>query len=277
MAKNYTPKNFAIQQVFEILLRDPSSKAPIAYLDNCKTTGLTNEQTMVYPTGARGNVYIGGGFGHSRRASMSVTNATWNTGVMGIQIGSEISTGANSEVIYYDTLEVKDGVLKTKYQAQGTVGEEIGTLYKLELDGTYGTTYTQAVTTDAEENFSYASATGTITFNEGVSLTDGDRYACAYAISSGESAQTIPVVAAGQPKTALVTAMGLVKDIETGEFYQAQINGLAQISGAWNWDLSADGEPASQSLDLEFVKKYSAKNLYEIIVWNEEDAKTVTE
>lgn len=56
---NYTPKNFAIQEVFEILLRDPSTKAPLAYLDNCKTTGLTNAITMVYPTGGRGNCYIG--------------------------------------------------------------------------------------------------------------------------------------------------------------------------------------------------------------------------
>lgn len=51
MAKGYTPKNFAIQQVFEILLRDTVTKAPIAYLDNTKTSGLTNEQVMVYPTG----------------------------------------------------------------------------------------------------------------------------------------------------------------------------------------------------------------------------------
>lgn len=272
MSANYTPKNFAIQQVFEILLRDPSDKSPIAYLDNCKTTGLTNEQTMVYPTGARGNVYIGGGFGHSRRASMSVTNATWNTGVMGIQIGSEISTGSNKNVVYYDTITVSGGVVKTKYQAQGAVGEEIGKIYKLNADGTYGTAFTQAATATEATSFSYASATGLITFAEGSTPKDGDVFACAYTINSGESAQTIPVVAAGQPKTALVTAMGLVKDVETGEFYQAQINGLAQISGAWNWDLSADGEPASQSLDLEFVKRYSAKNLYDIVVWNEEDA-----
>ena len=277
MSANYTPKNFAIQQVFEILLRDPSSKAPIAYLDNCKTTGLTNEQTMVYPTGARGNVYIGGGFGHSRRASMSVTNAVWNTGVMGIQIGSEISTGSTKDVIYYDTITTTSAGTKTKYQAQGKAGEEIGRLYKLNADGTFGQEYTQASTATDSKTFSYASATGLITFAESDTPSEGDKFACAYSISSGASAQKIEVVADGQPKTALVTAMGLVKDIETGEFYQAQINGLAQISGAWNWDLAADGEPASQSLDLEFVKRYSAKNLYDIIIWNEEDAVKVTE
>ena len=57
--QNYTPKNFAIQQVFEILISDVNTKSPIAYLDNLKTSGLTNEQTMVYPTGGRGNIYIG--------------------------------------------------------------------------------------------------------------------------------------------------------------------------------------------------------------------------
>ena len=46
--QNYTPKNFAIQQVFEILISDVNTKSPIAYLDNLKTSGLTNEQTMVY-------------------------------------------------------------------------------------------------------------------------------------------------------------------------------------------------------------------------------------
>ena len=208
---------------------------------------------------------------------MSVTNATWNTGVMGIQIGSEIATGSNTNAIYYDVITTASSATKTKYQAQGDAGKEIGVIYKLNDDGTYGDKYTQATTATEDKTFSYASATGVISFADGKAPADGTKFACAYSIDTGESAQTIPVVAAGQPKTALVTAMGLVKDIETGDFYQAQINGLAQISGAWNWDLAADGEPAAQSLDLEFVKKYSAKNLYEIIVWNEEDAKKVTE
>lgn len=206
---------------------------------------------------------------------MSVTNATWNTGVMGIQIGSEIATGANKNAVYYDVITTAASKVKTKYQAQGDAGKEIGTIYKLNADGTYGEKYTQDATASAGK-FTYASSTGLITFDTSETPADGTQFACSYSIDTGASAQTIPVVAAGQPKTALVTAMGLVKDIETGEFYQAQINGLAQISGAWNWDLSADGEPAAQSLDLEFVKRYSAKNLYDIIVWNEEDAIGVT-
>lgn len=54
-----TPRNFAIQQVFEILGRKPIDKSILFYLTNTKTSGLENTVEMVYPTGGRGNVYIG--------------------------------------------------------------------------------------------------------------------------------------------------------------------------------------------------------------------------
>lgn len=61
MANNLmaTPKKFAMQQVFEVLLRKPVDRSIIAYLTDCKTSGLENTMEMVYPTGGRGNVYIG--------------------------------------------------------------------------------------------------------------------------------------------------------------------------------------------------------------------------
>ena len=37
-----TPKQFSMQQAFEILLRKPSDKSIVGYLTNCKTTGLEN-------------------------------------------------------------------------------------------------------------------------------------------------------------------------------------------------------------------------------------------
>ena len=54
-----TPKKFSMQQVFEILLRKPADKSILAYLEDVKTSGLENTVEMTYPTGARGNVYIG--------------------------------------------------------------------------------------------------------------------------------------------------------------------------------------------------------------------------
>ena len=54
-----TPKKFSIQQVFEILLRDPETKEIKAYLEDLKTSGLENTAELGHPVGGRGNVYIG--------------------------------------------------------------------------------------------------------------------------------------------------------------------------------------------------------------------------
>ena len=74
--------NFVLQQVFEILLRDPVDYSIVAYLSDIKTSGLTNEVTMVYPQGGRGNVRIGRGFAHSRHATLNIESATFNMDVL---------------------------------------------------------------------------------------------------------------------------------------------------------------------------------------------------
>ena len=50
MAKG-TPKNFVIQQVYEILIQKPSDESIIGYLKHCKTSSIENTQEMVYPSG----------------------------------------------------------------------------------------------------------------------------------------------------------------------------------------------------------------------------------
>ena len=47
MATKGTPKNFAVQQIFEILMQKPSDNSIIGYLKHCKTTTLDNTVEMV--------------------------------------------------------------------------------------------------------------------------------------------------------------------------------------------------------------------------------------
>ena len=54
MAVKKTPKNFSVQQIFEILMQRPSDNSIIGYLKHCKTTTLENTVEMVYPSGGRG-------------------------------------------------------------------------------------------------------------------------------------------------------------------------------------------------------------------------------
>lgn len=126
-----TPRNFAIQQVFEILGRKPIDKSILFYLTNTKTSGLENTVEMVYPTGGRGNVYIGGGFSHSRRATLNVEVATFNTNVMAVQAGTELYEGS-SNIQYYEVMTAgAGGAVKTKLTAIGTAGAELLFVYKV--------------------------------------------------------------------------------------------------------------------------------------------------
>lgn len=269
---NYTPDRFTVHAVYEILLRDPSTKKINGYLDDCKTTGLEKSSTLVFPEGGRGSAYIGGAFGHSNRAKLNVTKASWNTSILALQNGTEVVTGSNTNAVKYDMLKVATDKTTTTFKALGTVGNEIGFINVIDAtNGKVLKTLTQG-TTASTGKFAYAPTTKEISFFAG-EVVDNSVVALSYNFDSGTSAQTITVDTDKFPSTQLVTAFGLVKDTCTGELYQAEINGIAQIDPNWKWDLNASGEPAVQDFNLEFVKGCASKMLFEIIVFNEADAK----
>ena len=63
--------------------------------------------------------------------------ATWNTEVMAVQNGTEVSTDTH-EIIEYEVIEHTTGTYTTKHKAIGATGAEIGFVYAVNDDGTYG-------------------------------------------------------------------------------------------------------------------------------------------
>lgn len=269
-----TPKKFSVQQVFEILLQDVNTGAIIAYLDDFKQTNLINEATIVYPTGGRGNVYIGGGFGHSKRARIEAQKATFNSAIIAAQVGdTSITIGSQTDVTKYDVLTIATNGANTTFTALGTAGSEILNIYKLNSDGSFASTpYTQAATPTTGK-FSYVPGTKKINFFAG-DLADGTNIALAYRFNTGVTAQRIEITADSFPTTVKVVANGLVKDLCTGNLFASQITGIAQVDPNWNWDLQSGAEPSVENLKLEFVRtcSNSNKNLYTLTVYDEADA-----
>ena len=263
-----TPKNFSIQEVYEILLRDPATYEILAYLTDLKTSNLMNEGTLVYPTGGRGNVYIGGAFAHSKRARIEILKATWNTSVLALQNGATVSTGANTNAVKYDVVAVTTTTGLTTATALGTAGSEI--LYAKEVltDGSYGATFTQAATPSTTK-FMYTPGTKTLTFFG--TEAQAKNIAVAYKFNTGATAQTINIETDHFPSTVLVTAFGLVKNLCNGYMFPTEINGLAQIDPKWEFALQADGQPSTENFNLEFVKTCTDNTLYSMIVWDELD------
>lgn len=213
------------------------------------------------------------GFAHSKRATLNVETATWNTGVMAIQGGTEIAVG-QTEVVEYDIISYTTDGYKTKFTALGATGEELGFVYQLNADGTQGTPYTQGTETAAGV-FTYTPSDGSITFSASdlAALTaSGAKLCCAYSrMTTGDAAQKITLTGTSIPSVVLVTGYGVVMDICSNVAFLCQFNGKAQVDGNYTFDLSADGDPSVQSLNLEFVRDCGVEELYSFVIYDDDE------
>lgn len=284
MAKG-TPKNFVIQQVYEILMQKPSDESIIGYLKHCKTSSIENTQEMVYPSGGKGNSYIGRGFGHSKHATFNIENATWNTDVLAAQNGTDVVMGETTYTKYVQ-IDLKEGT--TEYElalpAVKKTGATryIGTIYGTQKDGDYVKVLTEDDAASTGKFTYTAEVTGGEAKPAKITLDTSDvtdmitklgctKLSMAYTIKSKAAAQRINIKTNTMPDTALVTAYGLVADICDGSLYPCIVHGMAQIDGNWTWELSADGDPAVHNISMEFVAGCESDDLYSIIIDTDEE------
>ena len=143
-------------------------------------------------------------------------------------------------------------------------------MYIVGADGTYSKTYSQAAVA-AAGSFTYSSDTKEITFSEEDAPLATDILACAYTFATADNAQRISINSDGVPPVVLVSAYGIARDTCTGELFTALIEGQAQVDGNWNFDISADGEPAVQNLAMEFVKGCISSELYTFTIFTEDE------
>lgn len=284
MAKG-TPKNFVIQQVYEILMQKPSDESIIGYLKHCKTSSIENTQEMVYPSGGKGNSYIGRGFGHSKHATFNIESATWNTDVLAAQNGTDVVMGETTYTKYVQ-IDLKEST--TEYEltlpAVKKTGATryIGTIYGTQKDGDYVKvlteddsastgkfTYTPEVTSGSAKKAKITLQEDDVT--EMIGTLGCTKLSMAYTVKSNAKAQRINIKTNTMPDTALVTAYGLVADICDGSLYPCIVHGMAQIDGNWTWDLTADGDPAVHNISMEFVAGCESDDLYSIIIDTDEE------
>ena len=285
MATVGTPRNFVVQQIFEFLLQDTTDKSIIGYLKHCKTSTLENTVEMVYPSGGRGNVYIGRGFSHSRRATLNVESATWNTEIIAAQNGTDVVTGETTYTKYIQ-IDLKDAThsYDLPVPAVKEPGQTlyIGTIYGTQSDGDYVKVLTEDNST-SEGKFAYTKeVTETSPAPAKITLAESDvknmietlgctKLSMAYTVKSTATAQRIEIKNGTMPDTVLVTAYGLVADICDGKLYPCVIHGMAQIDGNWTWELTADGDPAVQNISMEFVSGCASDDLYTITIDTDEE------
>lgn len=174
-----------------------------------------------------------GGFAHSKRATMTIESATFDTDVLAVQNGTEVYQGS-TEITKYEAFQVTNAEsITTKFTAIGTAGAEIGYVYKLDNSGTIIAQFTQTEVPAAEGDFAYASDTKTLTFfaSDPNKPVVGDTLAMVYTFKSADNAKRVDINAGGIPPTVTLTLDGFAKDTCTGQLFPCQIEGMAQIDG----------------------------------------------
>ena len=153
---------------------------------------------------------------------------------MAIQNGTEIATGSQ-EITYYDTITV-GATTTTTFTALGTAGSEIGFIYPLNSDGTYGEPYVQvaSIGTSAAREFTYTPGTKTIEFNTVSSPSEapvtGEQIVCAYTFATADNAQRIELTSDSTPVYRSRSAYGIAVTFALANYSRAFWKALFRLT-----------------------------------------------
>lgn len=259
------PKRWAIQQIFTQTYKDVANTKVYATLDDLKTCSVENAQETVYSSGGVGNAYITA-HSHSKRTTGSATAATMKNDIMALVTGTPVATGSTTVPVNGEILTVSTNTATTLHTAVGTLGSEIKGLFLYNADGTFGTEFEQAGTVAAGK-FTYTVGTKLLTFNT-AEIADDTQIIVFYEAASDATTQTISNDTSTFSAIVRIEMQTLVQDACTGDEYAATlIIYKAKLTGAWSFEVAADGEPATLDVSFEALKAGCTNSkLWDLIV-----------
>lgn len=134
-------------------------------LDELQNVTLGNTQENTNITGKAGRTI--GQLKRNKSVTLSGTNGMFSMGLIEAEVGSEGSNDKVTKIKIPEYLTISDqNDATTTYKAVGTAGNEIGTVYVRNADGTIKKTLTQAASV-ASGKFAYNPTTKKLTFDSG--------------------------------------------------------------------------------------------------------------
>ena len=212
-------------------------------MDEVQEGSINNTQEKVDITG-RGGRKISS-LKKNKAVTVSATNGLVVGGALAAQTGTEIEHGT-FKVRVTDILTVKSNAAASTKEAVGTVGAEIGTIYKKNENGSLGDKLTQVASTPKTGEFTYDPKTKTITFFAG-DVADGAEVVAFYDVEV-ESAK----ISNDSEKYSKVLKMYI--DVECQDncdnVYHGQfIIPRADFNG--EFDLQMGGDPTVHAIEAE--------------------------
>lgn len=230
-------------------------------MDEIQEGTINNTQEKTDITG-RGGRKIGS-LKKNKGVTVSATNGLLVGGALAAQTGTEVEQGT-FKVRVTDIIVVNGNAGVTEKEAVGTVGAEIGTLYKKNSNGSLGDKLTQVASVTQAGEFAYAPDTKAITFFEG-DLADGSEVVAFYDIEV--EAAKISNDSEKYSKTLKmyidVSCVDNCDNVYHGQF----IIQRADFSG--EFDLSMGGDPTVHAIEAESLAGgcTGSTNLWDFIVY----------
>ena len=212
-------------------------------MDEIQEGSINNTQEKVDITGKGGRKISS--LKKNKGVTVSATNGLLVGGALAAQTGSEVEQGT-FKVRVTDIIVVNANAGVTVQEAVGTVGAEIGTLYKKNANGSLGEKLTQVASVTQTGEFAYDNGTKALTFFEG-DLADGSEVVAFYdvEVESAKISNDSETYSKTLKMYIDVTAQDNCDNMYHGQFIipRADFNG--------EFDLSMGGDPTVHAIEAE--------------------------
>ena len=231
-------------------------------MDEVQNGSISNTQEKVDITG-RGGRKIGS-LKKNKAVTVTAANGLVVGGALAAQTGTEVEYGT-FKVRVTDVIVVKGNMSETTYKAVGTTGNEIGTVYKKNSNGSLGEKLTQSDTTDVGK-FKYNPQNKEIEFNEN-EIKDGTELVAFYdvEVKSAKISNDSEKYSKTLKMYIDVTAQDNCDNLYHGQF----IIQRADFSG--EFELAMGGDPTVHNIEAESLAGgcSGSTNLWDFIVYGD--------
>ena len=230
-------------------------------MDEIQEGSINNTQEKVDITGKGGRKISS--LKKNKGVTVSATNGLLVGGALAAQTGSEVEQGT-FKVRVTDIIVVNANAAVTAQEAVGTVGAEIGTLYKKNANGSLGEKLTQVASVTQTGEFAYDNSTKALTFFDG-DIADGSEVVAFYdvEVESAKISNDSETYSKTLKMYIDVTAQDNCDNMYHGQFIiqRADFNG--------EFDLSMGGDPTVHSIEAESLAGgcTGSTNLWDLIIF----------
>lgn len=263
-------EKFGLKEVLDVVLYDMATGRPVIQFDSLKNTSINVTAEKVSARGGRGNPKLIT-WEFNKEATMTIEDALLSPKSIALASGLDTVTKSQNipmrQTTEYET--ITGGGVKDK-----------GELFPLTVKSGKITLAYAPVDPNKVFVYKYDDDCGTplsvtVTGKDvsASSLTDGDRVVAYYEFASPASTQTFVIDAKTFSSTYKLVGDTVVRNKETGkdETFKVIIPNI-KWSSNFTFNLTAEGEPSSQSFECDILKPSSSSTLIEMYKYNQETA-----